>query len=170
MTESRLRPMAETDLALVLQWRNALQVRDFMLTQNEISPEEHVTWFASASKNPARMLLIFEVGGEPRGHMNFKIDLSDEIAEWGFYAAPSAPKGTGLAMGRKALEYGFSTLGMRKICGQVLDFNTASRKMHETLGFVCEGILREQKQISGVRRDLVCYGLLSREWPACEGK
>lgn len=165
MTQSCLRRMTEADLALVREWRNARQVRNFMLTQKEITLQEHVAWFASASKNPARALLIFEVGGRPAGHMNFKIDLSDEIADWGFYAAPGAPKGTGLAMGKHALEYGFATLRLRKICGQVLDFNAASRKMHESLGFACEGVLREQKQVNGVWRDLVCYGLLVREWP-----
>lgn len=170
MTEPRLRSMTEADLVLVLEWRNAPQVRDFMLTQNEITLEDHIAWFASASKDPARALLIFEVGGEPAGHMNFKIDLSDEIADWGFYAAPGSPKGTGLAMGKKALEYGFAMLGLRKICGQVLEFNAASRKMHEALGFAREGVLREQKQVNGVWRDLVCYGLLRREWSACEGK
>lgn len=170
MTEPRLRPMTEDDLELVLKWRNAPPVRSFMLTQQEISLDDHRVWFASASRNSARALLVFEVGGEPLGHMNFKIDLSDEIADWGFYAAPDAPKGTGRAMGSKALEYGFTTLRLHKICGQVLGFNTASRKMHETLGFRREGILREQKQMNGVWRDLVCYGLLAQEWSAREGK
>lgn len=170
MTQTRLRPMTEDDLELVLAWRNAPEVRDFMLTQQEITLEDHRVWFAASAQNPARALLIFETGGKPAGHMNFKIDLSAAIADWGFYAAPGAPKGTGRAMGASALEYGFATLGLHKICGQVLDFNRASLAMHEALGFVREGVLREQQKLDDAWHDLVCYGLLAREWAAREGK
>jgi RimJ/RimL family protein N-acetyltransferase len=86
------------------------------------------------------------------------------VADWGFFAVPGSPRGTGRRLGKAALEYGFGTLGLHKICGQVLSFNDASLRMHQALGFREEGCLREQSPIDDTHHDLVCFGLLAREW------
>lgn len=169
MKKPYLRPMTKEDLELVFEWRNAPQIRDFMLTQQEITFADHLEWFNSASKNPTRVLLIFEADDMPTGHINFKMGVSGRVADWGFYTAPDAPKGTGRIMGATALQFGFAALGLHKICGQVLDFNIASLKMHEALGFIREGVLRQHQYINGSWCDITCYGLLAQEWFAHKG-
>lgn len=161
-----LRPMAESDLENVLQWRNHSEVRRYMYTTHEIHLDEHRQWFANASTNPAIKLLIYEHEGKPFGFVNFTRSRCSVVADWGFYIAPNAPKGCGSALGRQAIDYAFSQLCFHKVCGQALGFNERSIAFHKRLGFVEEGRLREQHFDGDTFHDVVCFGLLNRDWHA----
>lgn len=161
---SRIRPMGVDDLALVLSWRNHPEIRRYMLTQHEICLDEHKIWFAKASQDKARQLLIVENGHLPLGYVQFSNVIAGGVADWGFYANPEAPKGTGKKLGTLALCHAFESLHLHKVCGQALDFNTASISFHQRFGFAQEGLLRDQYRIDGVYHSLICFGLLRREW------
>ncbi len=159
-----VRPMIKDDLEQVLTWRNHSEIRRYMFSSNEISLDEHAKWFELASKDATRQLLIFESNAVPLGFIQFKSVAGHKVSDWGFYAAPNAPRGTGKRLGNAALNYAFSTFGLHKVCGQALAFNEASIKLHKKLGFLQEAVLREQCKIDGVYQDLLCFGLISREW------
>ena len=78
-----------------------------MLTQHEISPEEHQSWFARVKQDDSRCQLVADSGDLPVGYVQFSGVSLGGVADWGFYIAPQAPKGTGKAMGAAALDYGF---------------------------------------------------------------
>lgn len=158
--------MAATDLAMVLAWRNHPEVRRYMYTQHEISLDEHRRWFERASPDPQRHLLIFEDGPNALGFINVHQIAPGGIADWGFYAAPDAPKGTGRALGNAALRYAFADAGLHKLCGQALAFNERSIQFHGMLGFTQEGILRQQHFDGQHYHDVLCFGLLAHEWQA----
>lgn len=158
--------MKQSDLQQVLAWRNAPDVRRFMYTQHEISLAEHMHWFEQASQDNKRHLLIFEQGGRAQGFINLHEMAEGGIADWGFYAAPDAPTGTGRQLGASALAYAFAQLGLHKVCGQVLAFNERSIQFHLRLGFQQEGILREQHFDGERYHAVVCFGLLAAEWRA----
>lgn len=159
-----LRPLAEADLAMVLAWRNRPEVRRVMLSQHEIGLDEHRRWFAKAAQDPTRCLLLAEAAGQPLGYVHFSGVAAGAVADWGFYAAAGAPPGAGSRFGRAALAHAFTVLGVHKVCGQVLAGNAASLRFHRKLGFVEEGVLREQQRIGETYHDLICFGLLRREW------
>ncbi|MEO0316127.1 MAG: hypothetical protein RI928_2583 [Pseudomonadota bacterium] len=159
-----LRPLVEGDLEMVLAWRNRPEVRNVMLTQHEIELDEHRRWFAKAAADPTRCLLLVAVAGQPLGYVHFSGVASGGIADWGFYAAAGAPPGAGSQIGRAALDHAFAVLGVHKVCGQVLASNTASLRLHRKLGFFEEGVLREQQRLGDDYHDLICFGLLRREW------
>lgn len=159
-----LRPMRESDLEQVLTWRNHSDVRRYMLTQHEISPDEHARWFANTLNEAGRYLLVFELAGNAAGFVHFSGAMRGEAADWGFYAAPDALAGTGRKLGIAALNYAFESIELHKICGQALDFNEPSIRFHRALGFQKEGVLREQCQIADRYHDLICFGLLKSEW------
>lgn len=163
------RKMQESDLAMVLSWRNDPSVRQHMLTQHEISLEEHTNWFAQASKDPTRRLLIVEEEKQPLGYVQFSNIQSGVSADWGFYAVPGAPKGSGRKLGLAALAYAFEDLGIRKVYGQVLTTNLASIAFHESLGFEREDFLRDQCFIHGQQVGMICYRLLASGWDALKG-
>lgn len=164
MTYHKLRVMTEADLEKVLQWRNHQDVRRYMYTTHEISLDEHRKWFAGASKNSAIKLLIYEQGEKAQGFVNITRTRSPEVADWGFYLAPSAPKGSGRELGKQALTYAFSDMGLHKVCGQALGFNERSIAFHKNMGFIEEGRLREQHFDGNQFHDVVCFGLLRHEW------
>jgi UDP-4-amino-4,6-dideoxy-N-acetyl-beta-L-altrosamine N-acetyltransferase len=162
--ETCLRSMTAEDLELVLAWRNHQDVRRFMLTQHEITLAEHTRWFEQASNEQGRHLRIFEFGGKPLGFVHFSGSKKGGTANWGFYVAPYAPKGTGRRLGMVGLGFAFKAIGLHKVCGRALDFNDASIRFHRLLGFKQEGVLREQHRIGERYHDLICFGLLQREW------
>lgn len=159
-----IRAMELGDLLLVLSWRNHPQIRRYMLTQHEISFEEHKNWFAKASQDASRRLLIVEDDHMPIGYVQFSNVTEGGVADWGFYANPKAPKGIGRKLGTTALDHAFRQLHLHKVCGQALAFNNGSIAFHERLGFTQEGVLRDQCRIDGTYHALICFGLLQHEW------
>lgn len=163
-----IRSVEEHDLELLLAWRNDPSIRSFMLTRHEIALEEHRAWFARASGDSSRKMLMIEEFGEPIGYVQFANATPNAISDWGFYAKPDAPKGTGRKLGTTALNHAFHTLNLHKVCGQAIAGNQASIALHQKLGFIKEGFLRDQHRIEGAYHSLVCFGLLKREWNAGE--
>jgi len=159
-----LRKMGETDLSLVLQWRNHPDVRCYMYTHHEIAQEEHARWFAQLSNDDSQCALIYVVDDIPQGYVNFKMCAASTVADWGFYLAPDAPKGTGGQLGRAALNHAFHEMGLYKVCGQAIGFNEKSIRFHLRMGFQREGVLRQQHFDGEKYHDVECFGLLLSEW------
>ena len=163
-SDKSIRLMSPDDLHRVLAWRNHPDVRRYMYTQHEITMEEHQRWFARAAQDKDKYLLIYESDATPLGFIQFSKLSGSAVADWGFYAAPDAPKGSGRHLGREALDYAFSQLHLHKVCGQALAFNERSISFHRTLGFHQEGLLREQHYDGQQYHDVLCFGLLKSEW------
>ncbi len=165
-----VRAMTAADLGTVLGWRNHPAVRRHMFTQQEIGIDEHRLWFERSSGDPRRHLLLYEEAHQPLGFVGLTVcDSASRVADWGFYAAPDAPRGTGRALGRLALEHAFDRLALHKVCGRALDDNQSSIAMHLALGFAQEGVLREQFLIGQRHHAVICFGLLEREWLSSAG-
>lgn len=164
ITSPRIRPMVHADLALVLSWRNHPEVRRNMYTQHEITLNEHQRWFERSLPDPKKHLLIFEVNLEPLGFVNFNESENGGIAEWGFYVAPYALKGTGRQLGHAALSYAFNQVKFHKVNGQALAYNERSIHFHKSLGFEQEGILRDQHFDGECYHNVICFGMLFPEW------
>lgn len=159
-----LRPMVESDLRQVLAWRNDRRVRRHMFDREEIAWANHVAWFKKATADQCRHILIFEASGVPAGYLGFSESKNGANAEWGFYTAQTAPKGYGTLLCATGLNYGFLELGLHKIIGRVIASNRASIALHGKLGFALEGTLREAYFDGNGYRDVLCFGLLNREW------
>ncbi len=164
-----IRLMREDDLGRVLEWRNDPSVREHMLQPHEIGRDEHRCWYEAASRDASRGLLVVEEGSQGIGFVQFTGLGADAAASWGFYVAPGAPRGSGRKLGRLALAYAFETLGLRKVCGEVIASNAASIGFHKSMGFQQEGLLREQYKVGASYVDVICFGLLRREWLAAVG-
>jgi UDP-4-amino-4,6-dideoxy-N-acetyl-beta-L-altrosamine N-acetyltransferase len=159
-----VRALTEDDLPMVLVWRNHPAVRSYMLTQHEISMEEHRNWFARVENVKTRQQLIVMDGAYPVGFVQFNPVNQGGIADWGFYARPNAPKGSGTKLGQAALAHAFKNLGLHKVCGQAVESNVTSIAFHQKLGFTEEGRLREQQRIANQYHTLYCFGLLAKDW------
>lgn len=159
-----MRRMNHGDLEEVLRWRNHPDVRRFMFTQHEIGLDEHTRWFERALQDPARHLLVHERAGQALGFVQIHEIASGGIADWGFYLAPYAPKGSGAGLGLGALAYAFETARLHKIYGQVLAANHQSIRFHQKLGFYQEGLMC-QHYFDGLHyHDVLCFGLLAKQW------
>jgi UDP-4-amino-4,6-dideoxy-N-acetyl-beta-L-altrosamine N-acetyltransferase len=164
----QIRAVKVDDLPILLVWRNHPEIRRYMLTQHEITLEEHKKWFAINSHDKTKQLLLVLEEDLPIGYVQFSKVKDGGVADWGFYASPQSLKGAGHKIGKTALKYAFEVLRLNKICGQALDFNHISQAFHLRLGFTKEGILKDQCQVDGKYHDLICFGLTNVEWRANE--
>lgn len=159
-----LRPLGEADLDRLLEWRNSDKVRSFMYSSHLISPDEHLRWFEAICRDQSRHPLVFMQDGLPSGFVNIGPVKAGGIADWGFYAAPDTPKGTGLRMGHCALQYAFDKLRLHKLCGEVLSSNEASQRFHLRLGFRQEGELEDQYFDGSRYHNILRFGLVMTTW------
>lgn len=159
-----VRALIEDDLPIVLAWRNHPAVRSYMFNQHKISLQEHRNWFERVRHDKTRQQLIVLQGVEPIGFVQFSAISKGGIADWGFYARPDAPRGSGRKLGTAALMHAFKDLGLHKVCGQAIESNAASIAFHQKLGFIEEGRLREQQRIGDQYHTLFCFGLLAKDW------
>ena len=161
-----LRAMTESDLELVLVWRNQERIRLAMYTDHVISRDEHYAWFKRVTDEQKTQHFIFEYDSVPVGVINVvNVDMAANRCAWGFYVgAENLPDGTGSAMGFVALEHLFEVLGFRKVIGEVLADNDASLSYHRRLGFVEEGRFVEHVLKGGRYVDVVTFAIFDRDW------
>lgn len=160
-----LRPIKDSELELMLSWRNAPAVRENMYTTHEISLAEHVAWWERTNSSDHQHYFMYEFEGQALGIVGFTdLDRGNQNSSWAFYASPNAPKGTGSRMELLALDYAFNELGLHKLSCEVLAFNMPVIKLHEKFGFKVEGILRDQYHREGTFIDIYRLGLLASEW------
>lgn len=159
-----VRRMTVNDLAQVLLWRNHPDVRAYMYTRHEISSEEHARWFAAANVDPARHLLIYEIDGVPLGFASLASRPGSDVADWGFYLAPGAPRGSGAGLGAAVLDHAFGAVGLGEVRGEALAFNAASIRLHEKLGFRAAGERRVAQPDGEGDHAVICFSMRRDQW------
>jgi UDP-4-amino-4,6-dideoxy-N-acetyl-beta-L-altrosamine N-acetyltransferase len=162
-----LRHLCDEDAEDMLTWRNSDSVRNCMFNSELITPKEHRSWFASARQSSNAQHLIFEFDGIPSGVVSFLgLEKGSRVSKWGFYLSPGVPakQGLGSIMCFLGLHYGFESLRLHKIVGEVLSSNRSSIAIHRKLGFVSEGTLRSQHERAHLYCDVLLFGMLEEEW------
>jgi len=97
--------------------------------------------------------------------MLFNYDSESRRAELGFGIAKSAwGKGYIQEAGKALIEFGFTTMNLRRLEAEIDPQNSASGKALEKMGFIKEGLLRERWEINGVISDSGLYGLLKSDF------
>ncbi|MFT8320860.1 MAG: UDP-4-amino-4,6-dideoxy-N-acetyl-beta-L-altrosamine N-acetyltransferase [Bacillus sp. (in: firmicutes)] len=165
-TKFHLETLQEQDLERILFWRNQKHIRCCFLTDHEIKLVEHKAWYKGLSPEEKQLLKVLYYETIPIGFMNLaKMDKVNHICHWGFYIGDNqAPKGSGTAMGILALQFLFEELNIRKVCAEVLEFNTKSIRFHERLGFEREGKLKKQWKKEEKYVDILLFGFLQEDW------
>lgn len=160
-----LRKIEESDLPLILDWRNNETVRKNMYTDHIISREEHKLWFSKLNQSNDQLYFICEYNEKPIGVVNFvQLDMQNQSAYWGFYLGGTQPPSHGVAMEYIAIDYAFSVLELKKLYCEVFTFNERVIKLHHKFGFQQEKLLRAHVVKSGNPEDVASLALLSAEW------
>ncbi|WP_018917365.1 GNAT family N-acetyltransferase [Vreelandella zhanjiangensis] len=93
--------------------------------------------------------------------MLFSYDRESKRAEIGFgLGRVYWGKGYISEAGEALIQYGFTSLGLRRIEAEIDPNNHSSAKALEKLGFLREGLLRERWEINGIVSDSAMYGRL----------
>lgn len=93
--------------------------------------------------------------------MLFSYDKESKRAEIGFGLDRSCwGKGYISEAGEALIQYGFNSMGLRRIEAEIDPENQSSAKALEKLGFSREGLLRQRWEVNGIVSDSAMYGRL----------
>lgn len=137
-----------------------------MYGDHKICTDEHMLWFMGLSDNQRSVYLVFEMLNKPIGMVYFTdIDKKNDKCFWGFYLGEeNLPRGTGTVMGVLGMEFAFNNLNIRKLCGEVFQFNTASVNFFQKLGFSKEGQFINHVLKNGNYENIFSFSLFRKEW------
>lgn len=155
-------------LEIIFNWRNKAFIREVMYNSDLLRWEEHVNWFDKVYTDNSRIVKVLYYNNIPYGSANFCITNEESnVGEWGFYIGEeNAPKGMGTLLAYMMLSFLFEELKVRKVCAEIIEFNTISIKFHEKIGFKNEGILRKHIYKNGHYCDIYLYSIFAEEWSA----
>jgi len=124
-----------SDAKMILEWRNDEMTRMGSLSHNIISEDEHMSWLASVLASDKNIVLLAEVGKEPRGVLYFAVD--GAIVEVSIHLRPGFwGKGLGSAILRDGLVWLKNTIPMvNLVVAKIIPNNIASIKIFESQGF-----------------------------------
>lgn len=140
-------PCAEEHRWLLYGWRNSAEVARYMYDDRPIAEADHDRWYSALLADENRWGWVVAEDDTPVG-AGFLTDYRphDRRAAFGLYLAEGAQRGRGV--GRAALclicEFAFDRLGLHKLIGEALSFNSGAIALYGRLGFVAEGELRDQ--------------------------
>ena len=66
--------------------------------------------------------------------------------------------------------YGFEQLGLHRISLDVINFNPRAKRVHDKVGFVTEGVLREEHRWTDEWIDVTIMSMLAHEWDRHHGR
>jgi RimJ/RimL family protein N-acetyltransferase len=138
-----LRTATDGDVDIIRILRNQEPNREVSINAHEISADEHAGWWAKASVDPTRRVLIYERDGVTAGVVNFfDLEFDTKTGAWGFFldAEGLAERGETLPawieVMKDATNYAFDELGLDELHGEVLEHNAVVRQMNRRFRFV----------------------------------
>jgi [ribosomal protein S5]-alanine N-acetyltransferase len=130
--------------------------RRWIAARVEWWPQQRGVTFAIARRDTPAQLI---------GTTSLRRSASSRRAELGYWLTwQTWGNGYATEACRAVVDFGFARLNLARIHAQVIAGNTASCRVLDKLGMVCEGVLRSHVRKDGARHDLVLYGLLRDEW------
>ncbi len=155
-----IREITENDTDLIIKWRNSEHVKKRFIYRKNITRESHTNWLnEKVKKGICKQFIIYIADIEkPIGSVYLSnIDYENQNAEYGIFIGESDElgKGYGSEAGKLILEYAFNQLKLHKVYLRVFADNLSAINSYRKIGFVQEGLLKEEVMINGRFKDLV---------------
>jgi RimJ/RimL family protein N-acetyltransferase len=165
----RLRHLKESDIWILHHWINDPEIIQYTNAYRPISEMEQKEWFYDTAYFKNNFVFGIEYIAEEKligicGLYDFdpvarKAELRLKIGDKRYWR-----RGLGIASLSLLITYGFQDLNLNKIWLRVLTNNKAAFNLYTKIGFVHEGLLREDMYIKGAYRDLYIMSLLQSEY------
>lgn len=166
----KLRPVEETDLPSLVEWRNRPEVWACFFNKFPLSQSGQRGWYKSLLEDRQRLFLIIEAADskEAIGSIGFdRIDAVNQVAEYGnLLIGCERVRHQGIAKEATLLllAYGFERLNLNRIFLHVMNGNAAAVQLYKNCGFREEGVLRQAFYDGGKFNDILVMGLLKPEY------
>lgn len=170
MTSARLRPLEPADLERLYRFRNdpevAAQLGGF---STGYARADLADWLESHRRRADEVLWAIALKPDDRciGHAGlYRIDHRVRKAEYAILIGDREQQGKGIGreVSEAALHYGFSELNLNKVSLTVLVGNERALGLYRSLGFVVEGVLRQEQYRDSAYLDVILMSILRHEW------
>ena len=165
--EITIRRFERTDIPKKVEWVNNPENNMFLHYDIPICVEKTEKWFDSHLGEDTRYDAVIEADGVPVGTIGLlSIDRKNSKAEYYIAMGETSYKGKGVAKeaSRLILQYGLEVLGLNRIYLFTEVENVSAQKLFERVGFVREGLIRQDIVSHGKFVDRIVYGFLKEEW------
>ncbi|PIQ83370.1 MAG: GNAT family N-acetyltransferase [Candidatus Omnitrophica bacterium CG11_big_fil_rev_8_21_14_0_20_63_9] len=170
----QLRPLAQTDTALIIKWRNDPQVMRGLHRSIQLTAEEHLQWFDRLQqpkelRKKKRLEFVIETveGQVPIGTVGLSgIDHEHRRAEYGILIGEERFRKRGYAKEATIalLNYAFGELNLWRVYLRVMPHLEEAIGLYTRIGFIREGLLRNELFRKEQFEDVVVMSLLRPEW------
>lgn len=163
-----LKLMEEEDIPNRVKWINDSDVQNTLNYDIPTSVSKTKKWFDKILLDPTRReFSIFTLDGQHIGFCGlFNMEIPAMKAE--LHAVIGKKEywkgGYGTDVYRILVDYGFQELGLNKIYGYQLLHNYGAHRVVEKLGWVREGLLRQETYSHGVLKDVYVVSIIREDW------
>ncbi|MFB6100689.1 MAG: GNAT family N-acetyltransferase [Candidatus Nanohalobium sp.] len=160
-----LRPAEEDDLEFLQELKNVPEIRRFHPELYPRNIHQIEDWFESVNEQEGNILLVIWRDGERAGEASLSKPEEGSSSAGTGISVPPKFQGRGIATEamEELVDYGFKQWNLHRVFAGVLEFNKASQKVWEKLGFEKEVVHRGFTYCEGSYQDLVEYGILESE-------
>lgn len=135
------------------------KLRDWYSTRNDQTDRLDL---AVVDKTSGRCVgeVVFNERSEPNRSCNFRTIIGPRGRD----------RGLGTEATRMFIGYGFERLDLHRISLDVINFNPRGRRVYDKVGFVTEGVLREEHRWVDQWIDVTIMSVLAHEWDRHRGR
>ena len=163
----RIEPVTLADKAKLLEWRNSVEVSEWMYTDHVISEAEHSEWFEKMLRNKAIKYWKIIVDSTPVGAVVLsEIQSVDQTCSWAIYLGESSARGLGVAQAAclLSLNFAFDALNLRLVRCSAIAQNARAISLYEQVGFISKSTDAEFVQRGESNLPIVKLELSDSAW------
>jgi RimJ/RimL family protein N-acetyltransferase len=163
----RLRPVQESDLPKFVEWLADREVTQWLSDVEAPTLQEEQEWYDRRRADPDSVNWAIEtVDGRLLGSVELRAVPARRKAELGIgiFDKTQWDLGFGTETVRLILEFGFGELELNRIELTTAEENSRAIRCYEKVGFVREGVRRQDRMIDDRFGNTVMMSVLREEW------
>lgn len=166
-----IRPIAIEDTENIVNWRNSINVRKNLYSQNILTFDQHINYFHNyieTGKVIQFIISVIESGIKKDIGTTFikNIDMHSRKAEFGIFIGDDTTrgKGYGTLATRLTVKYAFEKLLLNRVFLTVHADNSIAIKAYQNSGFDLEGVLKQDYLRGSSYIDVAVMGITKDNW------
>lgn len=160
------RSVTTDDAKMLLDWRTAPHISQYMLTDVPYDIERQKAWIERSNAREDYAHCVIRIEGKDAGYASITVtDKQSQIGELGVYIGDQdAPKALTVYNFVGTLNHAFFTIGLHKVVNHVIAWNDRTVRVQAFNGYRHVGVLKNHTLKDGVRHDLHIFEQSAAEW------